>query len=173
MHLLEISIFSLNNDLVKLTKIMNKLVRDFKIMSSKVTFQCLKLVESFKKNSMKNIGQETNSFLKVLFQNLDFWSTVRPWNTEPEMHGPCRCRFLNWVQKILRWMNLWSEILRNTVFWSSRLHPFSKSAQILSCTSFFPSPKSVYLKAFFCFLKMCQIFVGYVHNFSRSDSDIT
>ena len=47
MHLLEISIFSLNNDLVILTKIMNNLVKDIKILSFKVIFQCLKLVESF------------------------------------------------------------------------------------------------------------------------------
>jgi hypothetical protein len=49
MHLLEISIFSLNNDLLRLTKIMNNLVKDLKIPSFKVIFQCLKLVESFQK----------------------------------------------------------------------------------------------------------------------------
>ena len=55
-HLLEISVFSLNNDLVRLTKIMNNLVKDLKILSFKVIFQCLKLVETFrKKNSVKNI----------------------------------------------------------------------------------------------------------------------
>ena len=56
MHLLEIRIFSLKNDLVRLTKIMNNLVKDLKILSFKVIFQCLKLVESFqKKFSVKNI----------------------------------------------------------------------------------------------------------------------
>ena len=56
MHLLEISIFSQNNDIVRLTKIMNNLVKDCKIRTFKVIFQCLKLVESFrKKNSVKNI----------------------------------------------------------------------------------------------------------------------
>ena len=49
MHLLKTSIFSLNNDLVKLTKIMNNLVKDLKILSFKVIFQCLKLAESFQK----------------------------------------------------------------------------------------------------------------------------
>ena len=50
MHLLEISIFSLNDDLVRLTKIMNNLVKDLKILSLKVIFQGLKkLVEPFKK----------------------------------------------------------------------------------------------------------------------------
>ena len=53
---LEISIFSLNNDLVRLTKIMNNLVKNLKILSFKVIFQGLKLVESFqKKISEKNI----------------------------------------------------------------------------------------------------------------------
>ena len=55
-HLLEISVFSLNNDLVRLTKIMNNLVKDLKILSFKVIFQCLKLSESFQKIfSVKNI----------------------------------------------------------------------------------------------------------------------
>ena len=49
MHLLEISIFSLKYDLVRLTKIMNNLVKDIKILSFKVIFKCLKLVESFQK----------------------------------------------------------------------------------------------------------------------------
>ena len=40
MHLLEISNFSLNNDLIRLTKIMNNLVIYLKIMSFKVIFQC-------------------------------------------------------------------------------------------------------------------------------------
>ena len=52
MHLLEISIFSLNNDLIRLTKIMNNLVKD---LSFKVIFECLKLVESFQKNFMWRI----------------------------------------------------------------------------------------------------------------------
>ena len=55
MHLLEISTFSLNNDLVRLTKIMNNLVKDLKILRFKVIFQCLKLIESFQKNSVKDI----------------------------------------------------------------------------------------------------------------------
>ena len=45
MHLLEISIFSLNNDLVRLAKI----IKDLKILIFKVIFQCLKLVASFQK----------------------------------------------------------------------------------------------------------------------------
>ena len=48
--------FSLYNDLIRLTKIMNNLVKDLKILSLKVSFQCLKLVKSFpKKKSVKNI----------------------------------------------------------------------------------------------------------------------
>ena len=38
MHLLEISIFPLNNDLVRLNKIMNNLVKDLKILRFKVIF---------------------------------------------------------------------------------------------------------------------------------------
>ena len=38
MHLLEISIFSINNDLVRLTKIMNNLIKDLKILMFKVIF---------------------------------------------------------------------------------------------------------------------------------------
>jgi hypothetical protein len=53
MYLLEIRIFSFNNDLVRLTKIMNNLVKDFKILSFKVIFQRLKLVESFQKKICK------------------------------------------------------------------------------------------------------------------------
>ena len=49
MNLVEISTFPLNNDLVRLTKIMNNLVKDCKIRTFKVIFQCLKLVESFGK----------------------------------------------------------------------------------------------------------------------------
>ena len=55
MHLLELSIFSLNNVLVRLTKIMNNLVKDLKILSFKVIFQCLSLVKSFQK---KNFCEE-------------------------------------------------------------------------------------------------------------------
>ena len=44
--------FLLNNDLVRLTKIMNNLVKDLKILSFKVIFQCLKLVKFFKKKNL-------------------------------------------------------------------------------------------------------------------------
>ena len=46
-HLLKISIFSLNNDVLRLPKIMNNHVKDCKIRTFKVIFHCLKLVESF------------------------------------------------------------------------------------------------------------------------------
>ena len=55
MHLLKISIFSLNNDTVRLTKIMNNLVKDCKIRTFKVIFQCLKLVKSFPKKVLWRI----------------------------------------------------------------------------------------------------------------------
>ena len=58
-----ISIFSLNIVLVRLTKIMNNLAKDFKILSFKVIFKCLKLVESFqKKISVKNITKNMPNF---------------------------------------------------------------------------------------------------------------
>ena len=65
-HILEISIFSLNEDIIRVTKIMNNLVKDLKILSFKVNFQCLKLVESFQK---KNFCEEyliRRNFLKTL-----------------------------------------------------------------------------------------------------------
>ena len=40
MHLVEISIFSLNNVTVKITKIMNNLLEHLKILIFKVIFQC-------------------------------------------------------------------------------------------------------------------------------------
>ena len=49
-RLLEISIFSLNNDLVRLTKLMNNPVKDLKILRFKVIFKRLKLVNLSKKN---------------------------------------------------------------------------------------------------------------------------
>ena len=51
MHLVEISIFSLNHVIVRLTKIMNNLLEHLKILTFKVIFQCWKLVESFQKKS--------------------------------------------------------------------------------------------------------------------------
>ena len=55
MYLLKISIFSLNNEIVRLTKIMNNLVKDLKILRFKVIFQCLKLVKSFQKKILLRI----------------------------------------------------------------------------------------------------------------------
>ena len=73
MHLLKISIFSLNSDIIRLTKIMNNLVKDCKIRTFKVIFQCLKLVESFrKKNYVKNIRLGDQLLLMKFFENFDF-----------------------------------------------------------------------------------------------------
>ena len=73
MHLLEISIFSLNNDIVRLTKIMNNLVKDIRILSFKVIFQCLKFVESFQFFfSVKNIWLGDQLTLMNFFENSDF-----------------------------------------------------------------------------------------------------
>ena len=65
MHLLEISIFSLNNVTVRFTKIMNNLLKHLKILIFKVIFQCWKLIESFpKKISLKNFGRGDQLLLK-------------------------------------------------------------------------------------------------------------
>ena len=68
MHPLEIRIFSLNNDIVWLIKIMNNLVKDLKILSFKVIFQCLKLVKSFP----KKISLEDQLISMKCFENFDF-----------------------------------------------------------------------------------------------------
>ena len=62
-----------NNDLVRLTKILNNLVKDLKILSFKVIFQCLKLVESFQNFfSVKNIWFRDQLLLIQFFENFDF-----------------------------------------------------------------------------------------------------
>ena len=76
MHLLKISIFSLNKDIVRLTKIMNNLVKDCKIRTFKVIFLCLKLVESFQKTfSVKNVWLGDQLLLMKFFENFYFLST--------------------------------------------------------------------------------------------------
>ena len=72
MHLLEISIFSLNNDLVRLTKIMNNLVKDLKILSFKVIFQCLKLVIFPKKNFCEEYLIRRPTYINEIFWKKDF-----------------------------------------------------------------------------------------------------
>ena len=65
MPLLKTSIFSLNNDLFRLTKIMNNLVKDLKIPSFKVIFECLKLVECFQKKIPKRVIFKALCLLKM------------------------------------------------------------------------------------------------------------
>ena len=72
MHLLKISIFKLNNDLVRLTKIMNNLVKDLKILSFKVIFQCLKLVKSFQKKNLNNFWLVDQLILMKFLKTLIF-----------------------------------------------------------------------------------------------------
>ena len=61
------------NDLIRLTKIMNNLVKDLKILSFKVIFKRLKLVESFqKKKSVKNIWLKDQLILMKFFEKFDF-----------------------------------------------------------------------------------------------------
>ena len=66
---------SLNNNLVRLTKIMNNLVKDLKISSSKVIFQCPKLVESFpptKKNFCEEYFIRRPMYINEIFEIFDF-----------------------------------------------------------------------------------------------------
>ena len=72
MHLLEISIFLLNNDLVRFTKIMNHLVKDLKILSFKVIFPCLKLVNLSKKIFCEEYLIMRPTFMIEFFENFDF-----------------------------------------------------------------------------------------------------
>ena len=61
-----------------------------------------------------------------------------------KMHGPCRCMFLNRVQKYLNWTNLCSKNLEKHGFLI--ILPFTllsnKSCTNLSCTSFFIPQKT-------------------------------
>ena len=68
-------IFSLNNYIVRLTKIMNNLVKVLKILIFKVIFQCWKSVESFWL-FLKNIKLGAQLLLMKLFENLDFWNPL-------------------------------------------------------------------------------------------------
>ena len=77
LHLVEISIFSLNNVAVRLTKIMNNLLEHLKILIFKVIFQCWKLVDFFqKKISLKNIGVEDQLLPKKDLEIFYFWSNL-------------------------------------------------------------------------------------------------
>ena len=66
-HLLEISIFLLNNDLIRLHKIMNNLVKALKVLSFKVIFQCLKLVESFQKKFCEEYLINRPTYINEIF----------------------------------------------------------------------------------------------------------
>ena len=67
MHLLEISIFSLNNVTVRFTKIMNNLLKHLKILIFKVIFQCWKLFESFQKKIFEEYWTRRATFIKKSF----------------------------------------------------------------------------------------------------------
>ena len=69
MYLMEISNVSLNNDLTKITKTMNNLVKDLEILSFKVIFQCLKLVESFQKNVCEEYLIRRTTYINEFFEN--------------------------------------------------------------------------------------------------------
>ena len=62
MHLLEVHIFSLNYDIIRLAKIMDNLVKDLKIL----IFQCLKLVECFQEKYLIRRQTFIKRFLNIL-----------------------------------------------------------------------------------------------------------
>ena len=72
MHLLEISIFSINHIIVRPAKIMNNLLKDCKIRTFKVTFQHQKSTESFQFFSVKNIRPGDQFLKRKFFENFDF-----------------------------------------------------------------------------------------------------
>ena len=65
--------FSPNNDLVRLTKIMNNLFKDLKILSFKVIFQCLKSIEFL--YFLEKFGQFQT--LKMTLKLRILWSLTR------------------------------------------------------------------------------------------------
>ena len=65
MHIVETSIFSLNNVTARLTKIMNNLLEHIKILIFKVIFSVLKIDRIFqKKKSFENIGLGDRFWIK-------------------------------------------------------------------------------------------------------------
>ena len=72
MHISEIRTFSLNNDIVKLTKIMNNLVKDLKILSFKDIFQC----QSFHFFSVKTICLGDQLISLKFLEDFDFQCTL-------------------------------------------------------------------------------------------------
>ena len=55
---------------------MNNLLEHLKIRTFKVIFLCQKLIESFQKNSMKNIRLEDQVLLKNVFEIFDFYDIL-------------------------------------------------------------------------------------------------
>ena len=76
MHLLEINIFSLNKDLLRLTEIMNILVKDLKILSFRGIFHCQKLVESFLYFILWRM--EGPNFNKDIYGHFKYLNTLYP-----------------------------------------------------------------------------------------------
>ena len=102
--------FSLNNDLVRLTKITNNLVKDLIILSFKVIFKCLKLVKSFQKKFCEEYLIRRPTYINEIFESFDCQSTLFTKNV------PNFCRLWGWhyfVKKYLLvvWCPTWSKNL--------------------------------------------------------------
>ena len=93
--------FLLNNDIVRLTKIMINLVKDLKILIFKVIFQWLSMVEHFpKKNSVKSIWLAQYSIWcqKRKIKSISYcnrgkvYTWFDGWNSKKIIYSPLRTR---------------------------------------------------------------------------------
>ena len=76
LHILKISIFSLNHVIIRPTKIMNNLLKVCKICTFKVIFWHQKSTESFWFFSVKNIWLRDKLLQMNFFENFDLQSTL-------------------------------------------------------------------------------------------------
>ena len=71
MHLVKISVLSINNVTIRHTKIMKNLLEQLKILIFEVIFQRWKLVESFKKKFYEEYSTWRPTFIEIIFWK--FW----------------------------------------------------------------------------------------------------
>ena len=97
MHLVEISIFSLNIVTLRLTKIMNNLLEHHKVLIFKVVFQCWKLVKLFRKKFCEEYWTRRPTLIKSCFWKFGFLRYFFSKNV------PNFCQFCSWFWKVWRW----------------------------------------------------------------------
>ena len=104
---MHITTFSLNIVIVRLTRIMNNLDKDHKIVILKSFFQDRKLVESFQKKSVKNIWLRDQLVLVKLLKVLYFlkiaqflwglfilWVSLTLFSEKMLLSNTCTCGFM-------------------------------------------------------------------------------